>query len=78
MAYKQLTGGPNRPPPVLVGLREWVGGGQAQKILSNNFFISADYKSAPKTALDAILKFLIIPPGGAQVPVSLIFEDTAK
>ena len=44
------------------------GGGQAQKILSNNFFISADYKSAPKTALDAILKFSIFPPGGAQVP----------
>ena len=44
------------------------GGGQAQKFLSNNFFISADYKSAPKTALGAILKFSIFPPGGAQEP----------
>ena len=40
---------------------------QAQKILSNNFFISADYKSVPKTALGSILKFSIFPLGGAQV-----------
>ena len=66
------------------------GGGQAQKILSNNFFISADYKSAPKTALGAILKFSIFPPGGTQVAdymyckiqdggrSTFIFEDRAK
>ena len=29
--------------------------------MSNNFCITSDYKSAPKTALDAILKFLIFP-----------------
>ena len=40
---------------------------EKSKILLNNLFISADYKSVPKTALDAILKFSIFPPGGAQV-----------
>ena len=67
-----------------------MGGGHPQNFLSNNFVISADYKSAPKTALGAILKFSIFPPGGAQEPdytyckiqdggrISFISDDRAK
>jgi hypothetical protein len=58
--------------------------------LSHNILISGDYKSIPKTAVGAILKFSIFPPGGAQVPdyayckiqdsgrISFISDDSAK
>ena len=73
------------PPPTTKGRGE-----QAQNLFSNKFFVSADYKSAPKTPFGAILKFFIFPPSGAQVPdyayckiqdggrISFIFDDRAK